>query len=141
MDETYEQFEERVLNKRAAHMYHAIKSKLDAKDRLTLSEMAYKNNRKQVSFNIKSKIFLSFMLRYFIVAFLLILGGAKVLHIAGPQEVPSVGIASGVLVRGHHGYQRSQVRESFVIRCINVKEKKNLNCMSQNTHTHTPGGW
>lgn len=48
MDETYEQFEERVLNKRAAHMYHVIKSKLDTKDKLTLSEMAYKNNRKQV---------------------------------------------------------------------------------------------
>lgn len=48
MDETYEQFEERVLNKRAAHMYHVIKSKLDTKDRLSLSEMAYKNNRKQV---------------------------------------------------------------------------------------------
>lgn len=49
IDETYEQFEERVLNKRAAHMYHVIKSKLDTKDRLTLSEMAYKNNRKQVA--------------------------------------------------------------------------------------------
>lgn len=49
MDETYEQFEERVLNKRAAHMYHVIKSKLDTKDKLTLSEMAFKNNRKQVS--------------------------------------------------------------------------------------------
>ena len=48
VDETYEQFEERVLNKRASHMYHVIKSKLDTKDRLTLSEMAYKNNRKQV---------------------------------------------------------------------------------------------
>lgn len=49
VDETYEQFEERVLNKRAAHMYHVIKNKLDTKDRLTLSEMAFKNNRKQVA--------------------------------------------------------------------------------------------
>ena len=49
IDETYEQFEERVLNKRAAHMYQVIKSKLETKDRLTLSEMAYKNNRKQVA--------------------------------------------------------------------------------------------
>ncbi|XP_033230081.1 double-strand-break repair protein rad21 homolog isoform X3 [Belonocnema kinseyi] len=49
VDETYEQFEERVLNKRAAHMYHVIKNKLDTKDRLTLSEMAYKNNRKQAA--------------------------------------------------------------------------------------------
>lgn len=29
-------------------MYQVIKSKLETKDRLTLSEMAYKNNRKQV---------------------------------------------------------------------------------------------
>lgn len=49
VDETYEQFEERVLNKRAAHMYHVIKNKLDTKDRLTLAEMAYKNNRKQAA--------------------------------------------------------------------------------------------
>lgn len=49
IDETYEQFEERVLNKRAGHMYHVIKSKLETKDSLTLSEMAYKNNRKQAA--------------------------------------------------------------------------------------------
>ncbi|KAK0181818.1 hypothetical protein PV327_000012 [Microctonus hyperodae] len=49
LDETYEQFEERVLNKRAGHMYQVIKTKLDGKDRLTLSEMAYKNSRKQAA--------------------------------------------------------------------------------------------
>jgi cohesin complex subunit SCC1 len=48
MDETYEQFEERVLNKRAAHMYQVIKNKLDARDSLTLSEMTHKSSRKQV---------------------------------------------------------------------------------------------
>ncbi|KAF7992332.1 hypothetical protein HCN44_001657 [Aphidius gifuensis] len=49
VDETYEQFEERVVNKRAANMYTAIKSKLDIKDRLTLSEIASKNLRKQAA--------------------------------------------------------------------------------------------
>ncbi|XP_058804130.1 double-strand-break repair protein rad21 homolog [Phymastichus coffea] len=49
VDETYEQFEERVLNKRAAHMYHAIKSKFDNRDTLTLSEMTHKNSRKQAA--------------------------------------------------------------------------------------------
>ncbi|KAJ8675050.1 hypothetical protein QAD02_010836 [Eretmocerus hayati] len=49
VDETYEQFEERVLNKRAAHMYHAIKNKLEAKDTMTLSEMTFKNSRKQAA--------------------------------------------------------------------------------------------
>lgn len=57
MDETYEQFEERVLNKRAAHMYNAIKSKLDARENLTLSEMTHKNSRKQVCRNDGLKLF------------------------------------------------------------------------------------
>ncbi|XP_066992862.2 double-strand-break repair protein rad21 homolog isoform X2 [Anabrus simplex] len=48
-DETYEQFEERVLNKRAAHMYHIVKSKLQRSDKLFLSEMTHRNNRKQVA--------------------------------------------------------------------------------------------
>ncbi|XP_011499866.1 PREDICTED: double-strand-break repair protein rad21-like protein 1 isoform X2 [Ceratosolen solmsi marchali] len=49
MDETYEQFEERVLNKRAAHMYQVIKNKLDTRDNLTLSEMTHKSSRKQAA--------------------------------------------------------------------------------------------
>jgi hypothetical protein len=48
VDETYEQFEERVLNKRAGHMYHIVKSKLMRTDKLFLSEMVHRNNRKQV---------------------------------------------------------------------------------------------
>jgi hypothetical protein len=48
VDETYEQFEERVLNKRAGHMYHIVKSKLMRSDKLFLSEMVHRNNRKQV---------------------------------------------------------------------------------------------
>ena len=48
VDETYEQFEERVLNKRAGHMYHIVKSKLMRSDKLYLSEMVHRNNRKQV---------------------------------------------------------------------------------------------
>ncbi|KDR16555.1 double-strand-break repair protein rad21 homolog isoform X2 [Zootermopsis nevadensis] len=49
VDETYEQFEERVLNKRAGHMYHIVKSKLMRSDKLFLSEMVHRNNRKQVA--------------------------------------------------------------------------------------------
>lgn len=48
-DETYEQFEERVLNKRAAHMYHILKSRLARQSTLHFSEMAYRNNKKQVA--------------------------------------------------------------------------------------------
>lgn len=48
-NETDEQFEERVLNKRAAQMFVAVRSRLNKKDPIYLSEMTYKNNRKQVS--------------------------------------------------------------------------------------------
>ncbi|XP_049780758.1 double-strand-break repair protein rad21 homolog [Schistocerca cancellata] len=49
VDETYEQFEERVLNKRAAHMYHIVRSKLERCDKLYFSDMVHRNNRKQVA--------------------------------------------------------------------------------------------
>ncbi|PSN53737.1 hypothetical protein C0J52_02184 [Blattella germanica] len=49
VDETYEQFEERVLNKRAVQMYHIAKNKLTRKDKFFLSEITLRNNRKQVA--------------------------------------------------------------------------------------------
>lgn len=49
-DETYEQFEARVTNKRAAQMHHIIKSKLEVDASLPFSSMCTaKNNRKQVA--------------------------------------------------------------------------------------------
>lgn len=48
-NETDEQFEERVLNKRAAQMFVAVRSRLNKKDPIYLSEMTYKNNRKQAA--------------------------------------------------------------------------------------------
>lgn len=47
-NETDEQFEERVLNKRAAQMFVTVRTRLQNKDQLLLSEMTYRNNRKQV---------------------------------------------------------------------------------------------
>ncbi|KAG8228983.1 hypothetical protein J437_LFUL009541 [Ladona fulva] len=49
VDETYEQFEERVLNKRAAHMYHIVKSKLQRDEKIRFSDMTQRNSRKQVA--------------------------------------------------------------------------------------------
>ncbi|BES91784.1 Conserved region of Rad21 / Rec8 like protein [Nesidiocoris tenuis] len=46
-DETFEQFEERVLNKRAAHMYNLVKSKFDCSDQLLFTHLVVRNNRKQ----------------------------------------------------------------------------------------------
>lgn len=47
-NETDEQFEERVLNKRAAQMFVSVRSRLQKHDTIQLSEMTYNNNRKQV---------------------------------------------------------------------------------------------
>lgn len=47
-NETDEQFEERVLNKRAAQMFVTVRARLQKQDNLQLSEMTYRNNRKQV---------------------------------------------------------------------------------------------
>lgn len=47
-DETDEQFEERVLNKRAAQMFVAVRDRMKKVDSIFLSEMTIRNNRKQV---------------------------------------------------------------------------------------------
>ncbi|XP_063909003.1 double-strand-break repair protein rad21 homolog isoform X2 [Zophobas morio] len=48
-DETDEQFEERVLNKRAYQMFTVVRSKLATTNQITLTEMCYKNNKKQAA--------------------------------------------------------------------------------------------
>ncbi|XP_025832371.1 double-strand-break repair protein rad21 homolog isoform X2 [Agrilus planipennis] len=48
-NETDEQFEERVLNKRAYQMFTVVRNKLQFSDQLTLSEMCLRNNRKQAA--------------------------------------------------------------------------------------------
>uniref|UniRef100_A0A6B2E8Y9 Putative dna repair protein rad21 n=1 Tax=Phlebotomus kandelakii TaxID=1109342 RepID=A0A6B2E8Y9_9DIPT len=48
-NETDEQFEERVLNKRAAQMFVAVKRKLLKSDSIQLSEMTYRNSKKQAA--------------------------------------------------------------------------------------------
>uniref|UniRef100_A0A182QG97 Rad21/Rec8-like protein N-terminal domain-containing protein n=1 Tax=Anopheles farauti TaxID=69004 RepID=A0A182QG97_9DIPT len=49
VDETIEQFEERVLNKRAAQMFLSVKSRLLKADQMMLSEMTHRNNKKQAA--------------------------------------------------------------------------------------------
>ena len=49
-EETQEEYEDRVLNKRAAHLNNILKSKLqDDSQSLTLDSMTRRNNRKQVA--------------------------------------------------------------------------------------------
>lgn len=47
-NETDEQCEERVLNKKAAQMFVTVRARLQKQDSIQLSEMTYRNNRKQV---------------------------------------------------------------------------------------------
>lgn len=47
-DETYEQFEERILNKRTVHMLHTIRTPLECGRRVVFSDLARNCNRKQV---------------------------------------------------------------------------------------------
>ncbi|XP_043210960.1 double-strand-break repair protein rad21 homolog isoform X2 [Amphibalanus amphitrite] len=47
--ETYEQYEDRVNNKRAAVMHRIMKSKFETSDRLVFSDLCRRNNRKQVA--------------------------------------------------------------------------------------------
>ena len=49
VDESIEQFEERVLNKRAAQLFVNIRGKLQKQDKIYLSDMTYRNTKKQVS--------------------------------------------------------------------------------------------
>lgn len=47
-DETYEQFEERVLSKRASAMYSLVNAKLQLTDSINLTEIIARCNKKQV---------------------------------------------------------------------------------------------
>ncbi|XP_058130330.1 double-strand-break repair protein rad21 homolog [Anopheles ziemanni] len=49
VDETIEQFEERVLNKRAAQMFLSVRARLIKADHMMLSEMTHRNNKKQAA--------------------------------------------------------------------------------------------
>lgn len=95
-NETDEQFEERVLNKRAAQMFVAVRSKMQKQDRIYLSEMTYRNYRKQVcmrtilSSYIYSSIYQSFYIQSLIHLFFT--GRAEILLVIGIEEIPSIGI-------------------------------------------------
>ena len=47
-NETDEQFEERVLNKRAAQLFFSVKARMIKQESLWLSDMTVRNSRKQV---------------------------------------------------------------------------------------------
>lgn len=88
VDETDEQFEERVLNKRACQMFSVVKSKLYRSDSLYLSEMTQRNTRKQVR-----KFYFNHR-KYIINRFCVFIGCAEVLQFACTEKIPRIRIAS-----------------------------------------------
>lgn len=55
VDESDEQFEERVLNKRAYQLFTAVKKNFVVSDQMVLTDMCHRNTKKQV-FDIKNFI-------------------------------------------------------------------------------------
>ncbi|CRK88226.1 CLUMA_CG002007, isoform A [Clunio marinus] len=49
IDESIEQFEERVLNKRAAQLFVTVRAKLQKQDKIYLTDMTYRNTKKQAA--------------------------------------------------------------------------------------------
>uniref|UniRef100_A0A2S2PRF4 Double-strand-break repair protein rad21 n=2 Tax=Aphidini TaxID=33387 RepID=A0A2S2PRF4_SCHGA len=47
--ETNEQYEERVMNKRANQLYHTIKTRFAQKDTLVFDDLTYRNRRKEAA--------------------------------------------------------------------------------------------
>jgi cohesin complex subunit SCC1 len=58
--ETNEQYEERVMNKRANQLYHTIKTRFAQKDTLVFDDLTYRNRRKEVYFYYKFKTYFKF---------------------------------------------------------------------------------
>lgn len=83
-NETDEQFEERVLNKRAAQMFVSVRSRMLKTDHLYLSEMTVKNDRKQVN-----DIIYFILIR--ILNFSYFTGCPKILFAASFKEISSSG--------------------------------------------------
>ncbi|XP_041673671.1 double-strand-break repair protein rad21 homolog isoform X2 [Drosophila eugracilis] len=79
-NETDEQFEERVLNKRAAHLFIDVRAHFVSKDNLTLSHLTSGNSRKQAAQKFYS---------------LLVLKKFKVLHIAQSAPYADISITRG----------------------------------------------
>ncbi|EDV33970.1 uncharacterized protein Dana_GF20565 [Drosophila ananassae] len=79
-NETDEQFEERVLNKRAAQLFIDVKAHLTAKDNMTLSQLTLGNSRKQAAQKFYS---------------LLVLKKFKVLQIIQSSPYADIGIMRG----------------------------------------------
>ncbi|KZS22071.1 putative Protein RAD21 [Daphnia magna] len=79
-DETYEQFEERVVNKRAAAMYNLVRAKMQLNDTIPFTEMAFRNNKKQVAQKFYS---------------LLVLKKNQVLELSQPKSYAEIMVTQG----------------------------------------------
>lgn len=59
--ETNEQYEERVMNKRANQLYHTIKMRFTQKDTLVFDDLTFRNRRKEVNIFINKIKIINFL--------------------------------------------------------------------------------
>lgn len=97
-DETYEQFEERVVNKRAAAMYNLVRAKMQLNDTIPFTEMAFRNNKKQVCIQKNVAYLISVLKKSFS------LGCPEVLLSTGPEEKPGSWVITTQVLRWNYGY-------------------------------------
>jgi cohesin complex subunit SCC1 len=91
VDESIEAFEERVLNKRAAQLFVTVRAKLQKQDKIYLSDMTYRNSKKQV------RILVGF--HGICLTVFLITGRTEVLLPPRAEKVPNAGHRAGTTVR------------------------------------------
>lgn len=87
-DETDEQFEERVLNKRAYQMFTVVRQRLQNTSQITLTEMCFKNTKKQVNL-----FFIYFLCHVNYSIF--VVGCSEVLQFIGVKKIPCTGAGTG----------------------------------------------
>lgn len=110
-NETDEQFEERVLNKRAAQVFNSVKTKLLPLDKLLFTEVTIRHNRKQVGRFVSKK-----MCYLKITEFNLVSGCTKVLQLVGTEKVPGFRIAARWCIWRDNCYKGGKIREPYVVR-------------------------
>lgn len=85
VDETIEQFEERLLNKRAGHLYSTIRMRISTGVTTTFNDLIIANPKKQVIFSNLSRKFILFDW-IFIYNSIFVTGRAKILFFIGFEK-------------------------------------------------------
>lgn len=112
VDETVEQFEERILNKRAGHLYNTIRMRISTEVNTTFTDLIVANPKKQVRFvsDLHEWIYHDGILIRFIVS-----GRTKILFFAGVEKTQGFRIDPRRTLRCYNLNQRTKFRRSKII--------------------------